>query len=126
MDGKTKAAQRTRAAAEAVADPRAFSEDSAVENDLLARRIALLTERFAGDDEVLLLIEHHVLGGKDPSEVRALTGWTARTFNLTRLRMLRGAAKVAQDLGGRDDEPALAPFADPDADENDDDDSEVA
>jgi DNA-directed RNA polymerase specialized sigma24 family protein len=118
MSGK-----RQLSAAEAVADPQAFSEDKAADTDLITRRMTLLTLRMAGDPKVLRMIELMVQGVDSPTEIRKITGWSADDVLATRRRMLRAAAVVARDLAGPT-EDALLSLADDDS--TDDDEGEVA
>jgi DNA-directed RNA polymerase specialized sigma24 family protein len=111
-------------AAEAVADPNAFSEAKVADHDLFSRRLTLLAERLVGDPEAHRLLELAVDGVDTPAEIRRITGWSAETVMSGRRRMLRAAAKVAQDLGSQDD-PRDATDDDGD-DDGDGDGEEVA
>jgi len=110
--------KRPLAAAEAVGDPQAFSETKAVENDLLTRRMTLLTERLVGDAKATTMVELMVQGVDSPTEIRRLTGWTADEVMATRRRMLRAAALVARDLGSPSGDDALTSAAAADDDED--------
>lgn len=104
-DPKSPTARRALRAAQRVSDPRAHSEAEHVDHDLLARRLTLLGERFAGDPQALEYLALLQSGEDSPAEIRAATGWSAETVMNVRRRVLRGAALVARDLGGASDEP---------------------
>ena len=117
--------KRTQRAAMKVSDPQAVSEDKLADTDLFARRLALLTERMAGDAYVLCLIALMVEGVDTPAEIRKRTRWSAEETAATRKRMLRSAATVARDIGGpADDDPPSS--LENDEEGNNDDDDEVA
>jgi Sigma-70 region 2 len=108
---------RTKRAADQVADPSAFSESSAAESDLRARRFTLLRERMADDPNVLQFLDCLVAGKESAADICEATRWSKEKHNAVRRRMLRAAALVARDLGGADDESSLP---------SPEDDSEVA
>jgi hypothetical protein len=109
--------RKAQRAAEAVPDAAAFSETSAAETDLSARRVTLLRARMADDPDVIQYLDCLATGEESASEVGAATGWLEKKINAVRRRMLRAAALVARDLGGADDEDSLP---------SPEDDSEVA
>jgi DNA-directed RNA polymerase specialized sigma24 family protein len=115
---KSMSAKRGRAAAEAVRDDAAFSETRAVEHDLFTRRMTLLTERLAGNARALKMVELMTSGIDTPAAIRKVTGWSADETMATRRAMLRAAARVAQDIGGQDDDGALAASRDGDDEED--------
>jgi DNA-directed RNA polymerase specialized sigma24 family protein len=114
--------KRVQRAAMKVSDPQAVSEDKLADTDLFTRRLTLLTERMAGDADVLRLIELMVEGVDTPVEIRKRTGWSAEVTAAARKRMLRGAAVVARDIGGAtdDDPPRSLDGDDDDAEQSED------
>jgi DNA-directed RNA polymerase specialized sigma24 family protein len=100
--------RKAQRAAEQVADPAAFSESSAAESDLCARRVTLLRERMADDPNVLQYLDCLAAGNESAADICEATDWSKETHNAVRRRMLRAAALVARDLGGADDEDSLS------------------
>jgi DNA-directed RNA polymerase specialized sigma24 family protein len=100
-------ARKTKRAAEQVADSSAFSESSAAESDLYARRLTLLRERMADDPNVLQYLDCVGAGKESAADICEAMDWSKVKHNAVRRRMLRAAALVARDLGGADDEDSL-------------------
>jgi hypothetical protein len=113
-DPKRKSVRR---AAEAVSDPQAFSVERVEDYDLLARRMTLLAERLAGDDDALALLGHLAHGHDTPGDLARVTGWPASTVARVRARVLYAASKVARDLGGDCDAALMNTQEDSDEDE---------
>jgi hypothetical protein len=117
-----------KAAVASVADPQAWSEGRAVEENLLARRLELLRERMVDDPKVLALLDLLEREVDAPDEIRKETRWSANELLAVRRRMLRAAAQVARDVGGAMDgeEPLDAGAAHERDEDESDDDEEVA
>jgi DNA-directed RNA polymerase specialized sigma24 family protein len=97
-------------------DERAPSADRIVDNDLYARRIALLQQMLAKDAEATLLLELTLVGHDTPADQVRETGWLEARVLAARKRMHRAAEMAARELPG--DEPAAG------AQEDDDDEGE--
>ena len=85
-------------------DPTAVGQVRAAENDLYARRIALLRRRLEKDDDASRLFELALTGFDAPKDLCVETGWTMPRVTKARLRMHRHAEEVARELCG--DDPA--------------------
>ena len=124
-DRSSAAAQRNvsidqvRASAERVKDSEAPADEQLANAQIFARRMEMLRERLAGDEDALRALDLKMNGIETPAAIASAARWLLKRAAAACLRVQRNAASVARDIGGDETEDASS-------DEDDDEEEEVA